>query len=126
MASEEQDPFVQERLESLHNVDTELVSILNHASLALSSLTSMKRNASDKEELEKIKQEFAREIDGFYKNLEQSTIGLKKEIKILDERIGKTDANGITMSPITISKKATWAGSEKLKSELDHIDSLLD
>lgn len=102
------------------------MSILNHASLALANLTSLKKNASNKEELERIKGDFSQEINEFHKDLEHATVQLKKEVKILDDRIGKIDANGITMSPITINKKATWAGSEKLKSQLDHMDSLIE
>jgi mediator of RNA polymerase II transcription subunit 11 len=69
--------------------------------------------------------EFSQDIDGFYKDLEAATIRLKKEIKVLDDRIGKIDANGITMSPIAVNKKATWAGTDKMKSHLEHIDSIL-
>lgn len=95
---------------------------MNHSSSALTNLTNLKKNASNKEELNKIKQEFQQDIKNFYQDLEFSSIHLKKEIKHLDDRIGKTDADGLTILPISINKKATWAGEEKLKQQLNHID----
>lgn len=98
---------------------------MNHSSSALTNLTNLKKNASNRDELTKIKKEFQDDIKNFYTDLEFSSIHLKKEIKHLDDRIGKADSNGITILPININKKATWAGEEKLKQQLNHIDESL-
>ncbi|CCH41137.1 Mediator of RNA polymerase II transcription subunit 11 [Wickerhamomyces ciferrii] len=122
---DEQHQFVQDRLDALHEIDAKLVSVLNHSSSALFNLTQLKKNASNKNELAKVKEDYQKDIKEFYSDLEFASINLKKEIKHLDDRIGKTDDNGITILPININKKATWAGEEKLKQQLNHIDENL-
>lgn len=107
------------------NIHQKLVSILNHSSSALANLTNLKKNASNKDQLEQIKKDFETDIASFYTDLEYASSHLKREIKALDDRIGKTDENGITMLPININKKATWAGKEKLKSQMQALDTLL-
>jgi mediator of RNA polymerase II transcription subunit 11 len=70
--------------------------------------------------------EFQQDIKSFLSDLEWASINLKREIKTLDDRIGKTDSNGITILPININKKATWSGEEKLKDQLDTLNKLVN
>ncbi|ONH68198.1 Mediator of RNA polymerase II transcription subunit 11 [Cyberlindnera fabianii] len=121
-----QDPFVEARLEALHEIDTKLVSILDHSSSALENLTNLKKNASNPDKIAAIQKDFETDVQNFYRDLEYASINLKKEIKTLDDRSGKTDANGITMLPININRKATWAGRAKMETQVDELKQLLE
>ncbi|KAH3673322.1 hypothetical protein WICMUC_003782 [Wickerhamomyces mucosus] len=125
MSKEEQPLFIQERLQALHQIDNKLVSILSHSSSALTNLIQLKKSSSDKSKQDEFKSEFRTDIENFYQDLQFSSVNLKKEIQILDSRIGETDSKDITILPISINKKATFSGEEKLKSELDTLQKLL-
>ncbi|KAH3680823.1 hypothetical protein WICPIJ_008106 [Wickerhamomyces pijperi] len=126
MSKDEQHPFIQERLDSLHEIDNKLVSILAHTSSALSNITQLNKNITDDNQKRQLQREFSKDIENFYNDLRYATVNLNKEICILDSRISKTGDGGITILPVNIAKKATFAGEEKLKTQIDRLDKLLE
>lgn len=120
MPSQDKDvKYIHERLESLNGVESGVVSVLENLSLALSSLQEGLSGQTQ------AKEQFQEGCKGFYENLSTTSVKLRREIKLLDNKMGKNN-NDISILPINIDKKATWIGDSKLKAEVDQLDKISD
>ncbi|ODV93991.1 hypothetical protein PACTADRAFT_35732 [Pachysolen tannophilus NRRL Y-2460] len=145
--------YVEERLESLHEIDTKIVSLLDNLSNAILELKKGKELNSETltRENDDVKTQFKENVCKFYSNLSDSSIGLRKEVKLLDNKISNNNGNGssrigsigtgakqednkdglgddgdeVTILPININKKAVWMGEWKLNQEVAILRELL-
>lgn len=88
-------------------------------------MTQLKQSTTDEQQTLHLKAEYTKDIENFYNDLRYAAVNLNREICILDSRVSKTGDGGITILPVSIAKKATFAGEEKLKSQIERLDSLL-
>lgn len=108
-----QPSYVQERLESLAEIDNRLCSLLKTASQIVSTLSELKRGNQD------LKPQFEHHTKQFYTDLEASTVQLRKEIKLLDENVGTR------LLPINVNKKAIGQDDDKMREQLAILRELL-
>ncbi|GAV56306.1 hypothetical protein ZYGR_0BB00830 [Zygosaccharomyces rouxii] len=109
-----QPPYVQERLDSLAQIDDRLCSLLQTASQVVFTYGELKHGNHD------LKPQFEQHTREFYAALESSTTQLKQEIKLLDENVGAR------LLPINVSKKALGQDDDKLKEQTELLKHLLD
>ncbi|CDK29591.1 unnamed protein product [Kuraishia capsulata CBS 1993] len=129
--SEESDiRYIQERLDSLYEIDTKIVTLLDNMSSAISNLHEGKKmiSQSKEESLEEVKKQFKENCGNVYENLSSAVIGLRREIKLLDHR---TNANVVSdkevrILPVNINKKAVWVGEWKLNQEVENLEAMLE
>lgn len=116
--------FIEERLESLHNIDLAVVTLLNKASELFESQASLDVNTStdDKKEL------FSSQTSSIFETLSSVAKELRTEVKIMDDNIGVFTRNedGVMILPIAVDQKNTRLGSTKLQEEIDEMSRLLD
>ncbi|CAI4049706.1 hypothetical protein SUVZ_13G2460 [Saccharomyces uvarum] len=109
-----QPPYVQERLKSLNEVESQLCSMLQEASQVTFIFGELKRGN------ESVKPQFENHVKQFYELLDKSTTQLRKEIKLLDENVGTR------LLPINVNKKALGQDTEKMEEQLDLLSVILD
>lgn len=109
-----QPAYVQERLESLAEIDEKLVDVVHRASLTVSSLIELKRGN------EEMKPQFEQHVREFYDDLEVATVRLRNEIKLLDENVGTR------LLPIQTNKRAVGQTDEKLTEQFALLRKYLD
>lgn len=115
--------FIEERLESLHNIDLAVVTLLNKASELFESQASPDADTTidDKKEL------FSRQTTSIFETLSNVAKELRTEVKIMDDNIGVYTRNkdGVMILPIAVDQKNTRLGSAKLQEEIDEMTRLL-
>lgn len=113
-----QDDFIQTRLESLNNIDSRVVNLLDCISLLFDTYVEpSRRNEVDNLH---IKDQFKQEVNEVYGLLSTLAIELRKEVKIMDDNIGVYDKNddSVMILPINVDHKNTVLGKAKLQEEL--------
>ncbi|CAI4683600.1 BAI_1a_G0041090.mRNA.1.CDS.1 [Saccharomyces cerevisiae] len=109
-----QPPYIQERLKSLNDIETQLCSMLQEASQVTFIFGELKRGN------ESVKPQFENHVKQFYERLDKSTTQLRKEIQLLDENVGTR------LLPINVNKKALGQDTEKMEEQLDLLSAILD
>lgn len=109
-----QPDYVKERLESLEKIDLKLISVLQEASQVVFSFSEMKKGNHE------LKTQFDTHVKSFYTDLEEATVNLRKEIKLLDDNIGTR------LLPININKKAVGQDDEKMKEQIELLKETLN
>ncbi|ABN66976.2 mediator subunit of RNA polymerase II [Scheffersomyces stipitis CBS 6054] len=110
--------FIQERLDSLYEIDCKIVSLLDNISTLFQTYSS-----SDGD----VKESFASQTEEIYSILSKVAIDLRKEVKVMDDNIGVYDKNkdGVMILPIGVDQKNTTLGRKKLNEELKELEGLL-
>lgn len=105
--------FIDQRLDSLYEIDCKIVSLLDNISGVFETYT----NGSD------TKEQFSSQSETIYKLLSEIAINLRKEIKLMDDNIGVYDKNDdkVMILPISVDQKNTKLGEKKLQQELNEI-----
>lgn len=83
--------FIQERLDSLHEIDCKVVTLLDQFSSIFQSFYT------------KSKEDFSQQTSDIYSTLSKVAIDLRKEIKIMDDNIGAYDKNDDNVMILPIS-----------------------
>lgn len=109
-----QPPYIQERLNSLAQIDERLCSLLQTASQVVFTYGELKHGNHG------LKSQFEQHTREFYTTLESSTAELNQEIKLLDENVGTR------LLPINVNKKALGQDDDKLKEQTELLKQLLD
>ena len=107
------DTYIQERLDSLLEIDAKIVDMLGKFSTLFSHYTANDRDAlvSDTEEI--------------YSLLGTIAIDLRKEVKAMDDNIGVYDnRDHVMILPIPVDQKNTVLGADKLQAQLQELDKL--
>lgn len=119
------DSFVQERLNSLYEIDCKIVSLLDNMSTLFQTYSVPKTNEND---LSETKKQFTDQTKAIYNNISKIAIGLRKEVKIMDDNIGVYDKNkdGIMILPISVDQKNTTLGEKKLTSEIEELGAVVN
>ncbi|WPK24217.1 hypothetical protein PUMCH_001483 [Australozyma saopauloensis] len=107
--------FIQTRLEALGLIDDDIVSLLENIGTVFETYSEPSRR-----ENAEIKEKFENGVKDVYSSLSSIAIGLRNEIKIMDENIGVFDKNEdlVMILPISVEQKNTTLGVQKQKLEL--------
>ncbi|CAX40667.1 essential subunit of the RNA polymerase II mediator complex, putative [Candida dubliniensis CD36] len=114
--NEKAENFIQERLDSLHEIDCKVVTLLDQFSSIFQSFYT------------KDKEEFSQQTSDIYSTLSKVAIDLRKEIKIMDDNIGAYDKNddNVMILPISnVDQKNTKLGRKRLNLELAELKRLI-
>lgn len=105
--------FIDQRLDSLYEIDCKIVSLLDSISGVFESYS----NGSD------AKDQFSNQSETIYKLLSEVAITLRKEVKIMDDNIGVYDKNDdkVMILPISVDQKNTKLGEKKLQQILNEM-----
>lgn len=116
-----QNGFIEERLESLHDIDGNIVGLLDRVGKLIDTYMEPSRDTSA--DISETKEQFKDEIKEVYSALSAVAISLRKEVKIMDENIGVYDKNDdlVMILPMNVDQKNTTLGSQKLKEELQKL-----
>lgn len=109
-----QPQYVQDRLKSLAEVDNKVCGLLKTASQIVFTFNELKQGNSG------LKPQFEQHVKDFYIDLEDATVQLRQEIKLLDDNVGTR------LLPINVNKKATGQDDDKMKEQIDILKELLD
>ncbi|EEQ41536.1 putative mediator of RNA polymerase II transcription subunit [Clavispora lusitaniae] len=115
--------FIQERLESLNEIDNNVVGLLDRVSKLIDTYMEPSRNTTA--DISSTKEQFQEEVKEVYSVLSALAISLRKEVKIMDENIGVYDKNddSIMILPMNVDQKNTTLGKRKLEEELEKLES---
>lgn len=116
LEDEKAENFIQERLDSLYEIDCKVVSLLDQFSTIFQSFYT------------KDKEQFSEQTSTIYSTLSKVAIDLRKEIKIMDDNIGVHDKNddGVMILPITnVDQKNTKLGRKRLNLEVEELKKLI-
>ena len=116
LEDEKAENFIQERLDSLYEIDCKVVSLLDQFSTIFQSFYT------------KDKEQFSEQTTTIYSTLSKVAIDLRKEIKIMDDNIGVHDKNddGVMILPITnVDQKNTKLGCKRLNLEVEELKKLI-
>lgn len=116
LEDEKAENFIQERLDSLYEIDCKVVSLLDQFSTIFQSFYN------------KDKEQFSEQTTTIYSTLSKVAIDLRKEIKIMDDNIGVHDKNddGVMILPITnVDQKNTKLGRKRLNLEVEELKKLI-
>lgn len=108
-----QPDYVQQRLESLKEIDVKLCSLLQEASQVVYTFTELRRGNNT------LRSQFEEHVKDFYSNLELATSNLHNEIQLLDQNIGTR------LLPINVNKKALGQDADKLQEQLELLKNIL-
>lgn len=116
--------FVQERLDSLYEIDCKIVSLLDNMSSLFQTYSTPQSNDND---LAEQKEQLKSQTKTIYNAISNVAIGLRKEVKIMDENIGVYNKNkdGVMILPISVDQKNTTLGKQKLKDEIKELNTIL-
>lgn len=105
--------FINQRLDSLYEIDCKIVSLLD----SISGIFESYANGSD------AKDQFSNQSETIYKLLSEVAITLRKEVKIMDDNIGVYDKNDdkVMILPISVDQKNTKLGEKKLQQILNEM-----
>lgn len=121
---EEKKSFIQTRLEALDQIDENIVSLLDNMGELFS--TYIAPNTEETVDLPKTKEKFVENTREVYGILRDVAIGLRKEVKIMDENIGVFDKNDerVMILPISVERNHTTLGKAKLKQEIQKMNDV--
>ncbi|CUM53691.1 Mediator of RNA polymerase II transcription subunit 11 [Debaryomyces fabryi] len=121
---ENKDNFVQERLDSLYEIDCKIVSLLDNMSSLFQTYSTPKSSDND---LSEQKEQLKAQTKTIYNTISNVAIGLRKEVKIMDENIGVYNKNkdGVMILPISVDQKNTTLGKTKLKDEIRELSTIV-
>lgn len=116
--------FIQERLESLHEIDKNIVNLLDSIGTLFDTYIDPSRQTTV--DMSKTKEKFTMESKQVYGILSSLAIDLRKEVKIMDDNIGVYDKNDdqVMILPITVDQKNTTLGKRKLNEELKKLEDI--
>ena len=116
LEDEKAENFIQERLDSLYEIDCKVVSLLDQFSTIFQSFYT------------KDKEQFSEQTTTIYSTLSKVAIDLRKEIKIMDDNIGVHDKNddGVMILPITnVDQKEYKIRSQEIEPRSRGIEKLI-
>lgn len=121
---ENKNNFVQERLDSLYEIDCKIVSLLDNMSSLFQTYSTPKSSDND---LTEQKDQMKAQTKNIYNAISNVAIGLRKEVKIMDENIGVYNKNkdGIMILPISVDQKNTTLGTKKLNDEIKELNTVV-
>lgn len=113
--------FIQQRLDSLNQIDTNIVGLLANMSEIFDSYSSPNNNSGPGK---KVIEDKTRVI---YQTLSDIAINLRKEVKIMDDNIGVFDKNdeNVMILPIPVQQKNTQLGERRIKEEIAQLNKLI-
>lgn len=116
--------FINQRLDSLYEVDCKVVALLESFSSLFEAYTVTKDSQFNSEEF---KNEITNKTKRVYLLLSNVAIELRKEVKIMDENIGTLNKNkeGRMILPITVEQKNTTLGDKKTNELTGVLGSVL-
>lgn len=107
------DTYIQERLDSLLEIDTKIVEMLGKFSTLFSHYTASDRDA------------VVEDTEAIYSLLGTIAIDLRKEVKAMDDNIGVYDnRDHVMILPIPVDQKNTVLGADKLQAQLEELNKL--
>lgn len=110
--------FIQERLDALHKIDESIVNLIENISVLFD--TYMEPSLQNDVDMAESRERYQSQVKQVYRTLSGLAIGLRKEVKIMDDNIGVYDRNNdlVMILPISIDQKNTSLGAKKLQEEL--------
>lgn len=117
--------FIQTRLDSLHEIDNNIVKLLDGIGSIFD--TYIEPSKQDVQDLATTKEKFIDGTKRIYSLLGSIAIGLRKEVKIMDENIGVYDKNdeNVMILPISIDQKHTSLGRDRLEKEVKNMQEIV-
>lgn len=115
--------FIEDRLKSLQGIEINVVNVIEKVGILFDHYVEPITLHDSK--LTTTKVEFQEKIRDLYACLSSVAIELRKEVKVMDDNIGvhSNNADLIMILPISVDKKNTSVGSQKLESEIKKLDS---
>ncbi|QRG39802.1 hypothetical protein FDK38_004257 [Candidozyma auris] len=125
MTEENKTGFIQTRLDSLHEIDNNIVKLLDGIGSIFD--TYIEPSKQDVQDLATTKEKFINGTKRIYSLLGSIAIGLRKEVKIMDENIGVYDKNdeNVMILPISIDQKHTSLGRDRLEKEVKNMQEIV-
>lgn len=125
MTEENKRGFIQTRLDSLHEIDNNIVELLDGIGSIFD--TYIEPSKQDVQDLATTKEKFIDGTKRIYSLLGSIAIGLRKEVKIMDENIGVYDKNdeNVMILPISIDQKHTSLGRDRLEKEVKNMQEIV-
>ncbi|KAK6895022.1 Mediator of RNA polymerase II transcription subunit 11 [Candida tropicalis] len=123
LEDEKAENFIQERLDSLYEIDYSLYEIDCKVVSLLDQFSTIFQSFYTKD-----KEQFSEQTTTIYSTLSKVAIDLRKEIKIMDDNIGVHDKNddGVMILPITnVDQKNTKLGRKRLNLEVEELKKLI-
>lgn len=119
--SNEKQLFIEKRLKSLDGIDSAVVELLDNMSNVFDKYANANSNYDE------AKKEITDQTKRIYQNISDIAINLRKEVKIMDENIGRYDQNedSVMILPIAVDQKNTKLGKRRLQEELEQLKALL-
>ncbi|CAH6719869.1 mediator of RNA polymerase II transcription subunit 11 [[Candida] jaroonii] len=113
--------FIEKRLKSLDEIDSSVVELLDNMSKVFDKYANANSNYDD------AKKQITDQTKMIYQNISDIAINLRKEVKIMDENIGRYDQNedSVMILPIAVDQKNTKLGKRRLQEELEQLKTLL-
>lgn len=121
----QEEGFIQKRLDSLNEIDNNIVTLLDNIGSIFS--TYVEPSTLEVQDLNKTKEKFVEGTKLIYLLLGSIAIGLRKEVKIMDENIGVYDKNdeNVMILPISVDQKHTTLGRDRLEQEVKNMEQLV-
>lgn len=125
MAQAGQKDFIQCRLDSLNEIDNNIVNLLDNIGSLFS--TYIEPGTQKTQDLSSTKEKFIEGTKLIYSLLGSIATGLRKEVKIMDENIGVYDKNAenVMILPISVDQKRTSLGRDRLVKEIENMQQLV-
>lgn len=113
--------FIQQRLDSLNQIDTNIVALLANMSEIFDSYSTPSNNSDEG------KRVIEQKTKTIYQTLSDIAIKLRKEVKIMDDNIGVFDKNdeNVMILPIPVQQKNTQLGARRIKEEITQLNKLI-
>lgn len=113
--------FIQSRLETLDEIDDNVVKLLDNIETVFDIYSEPSKQ--DCQQPSDIKETLESGVRDVYSSLSSIAIGLRNEIKIMDENIGVFDRNEdlVMILPISVEQKSTTLGKKKLREEVEKL-----
>ncbi|EGV60688.1 Mediator of RNA polymerase II transcription subunit 11 [Yamadazyma tenuis] len=113
--------FIQQRLDSLNDIDSSIVSLLGYMSDIFDRYSTPSNNSDD------AKDTIETQTRLIYQTLSDIAINLRKEVKIMDDNTGVFDKNEdqVMILPIPVDQKNTALGKRRLNEEIDLLTHLI-
>lgn len=117
--------FIQKRLDSLNEIDNNIVTLLDNIGSVFNAY--VEPSTLEVQDLTKTKEKFVEGTKLIYLLLGSIAIGLRKEVKIMDENIGVYDKNeeNVMILPISVDQKHTTLGRDRLEKEVRNMEQLV-
>lgn len=109
--------FIQQRLDALHDIDERIVAVVDSMGEVFDTYMEPSRSEQN---LQPTRERFQEHVRATYRSLSALAIGLRREVKLMDENIGFYDRNSdhVMILPIAVEQRNTALGAAKLEAEL--------